>query len=449
MIAVEDAETALRFVASLKRTERLSPADLARYQRPQIERLCRHAALETAFNSERLRVLFEGGDAREGRFLFENWRRVTPFNRADAQPINNLLHARSVPPVAGPTRMLHTSGSSGRPLEFGRSALAETASLARGELMYEAHGFDPNERMGWILFVNEKEGWTERQISGWNLRNPKAELFLLSKAATMDQCVDWLRRVQPRYLMAPPSVVGGIVDALAGSSGEPVRLDRVFVTSETPREGLAEDVSAAFGARLVDQYGAREVGEIACTCPENGPAKHVAADTMLVEIIRPDGQPAAPGEMGAVIVTPFYNYATPFIRYDIGDFAIQGASMCACGRTLPLIERVLGRQHALFQFKDGAARFPVGLNGMRQHVPWLQMQVAQIALDRFEVRYVPDPAGAAPDFEAALRIARGALHSDAVVEFVAMNQIEPGSGGKFEDLVSLIARDASPAGRRE
>jgi len=427
-------------MTSLKRSERLAPADLLRYQLPLIERLCRHAALETAFNSERLKVLFEGGDARAGRFLFENWRKVQPFSRADAQPVNDQLHARTTPPAAGPTLRLRTSGSTGRPLEFGRSALADVAALARGELMFEAHGFDPDASMGWILFVPEKDGWTERQITGWNLRNPKAPLFQLSKAATMDACVDWLRRVKPRYLMAPPSIVGGIIDALDGAGGEPVRLDRVFITSETPREGLAEEVAATFGGRLVDHYGAREVGEIACTCPDYGPAKHVAADTMLVEIIRSDGAPAGPGETGSVIVTPFYNYATPFVRYDIGDLAVRGPERCRCGRTLPLIERVLGRQHALFHFIDGSARFPVGLNGMRKHVPWLQMQVAQTELNRFEIRYVPNPAGAAPDFEAARRIARRALHFDAVVEFVALDRIEPGSGGKFEDLVSLVNR---------
>jgi len=440
MRALEASESALRFLASLKRSERLPPADLARYQAPLIERLCRHAALETAFNSERLRVLFDGGDARDGRFLVENWRQVRPVSRVDAQPLNDLLHARSTPPAAGPTQMLRTSGSTGRPLEFGRSALADVAALARGELLFEAHGFDTDARMGWILFVEEKAGWTERQTTGWNLRNPKAELFQLSKAATMGECVDWLRRVKPRYLMAPPSVVGGIVDALDGGTGEPIRLDRVFVTSESPREGLAEDVARRFGARLVDHYGAREVGEIACTCPQYGPAKHVAADTMLVEIVRPDGGLAAPGEMGSVVVTPFYNYATPFIRYDVGDFAIQGPAACACGRSLPLIERVLGRQHALFHFKDGTARFPVGLNGMRRHVPWLQMQMAQTALDRFEVRYVPSPGAGAPDFEAARRIARRALHPDAIIEFMALDRIEPGPGGKFEDLISLVRR---------
>jgi phenylacetate-coenzyme A ligase PaaK-like adenylate-forming protein len=34
-----------------------------------------------------------------------------------------------------------------------------------------------------------------------------------------------------------------------------------------------------------------------------------------------DGSPAQPGEIGRILVTPFYNYIMPLIRYDHADFA--------------------------------------------------------------------------------------------------------------------------------
>lgn len=405
---------------------------------PLIEKLCRHAARETDFNTERLRKLFANGDPREGRFLFENWQSVPIFSRAQAKAVNDSLHARNTPVVAGPTQTMQTSGSTGRPLTFGRSSLAEIAALARGELLFEAHGFDSSARMGWILFVSEKEGWTELEERGWTLSNPNSELFLLSKAASMAHCVDWLRRIKPRYLMAPPSIVSGIINEVRINGGTPIRLDRIVITSETPADNLAQDVYAAFGAQLVDNYGSREVGEIACTCPGNGPAKHVAAETVLVEIIKPDGSLAEPGEMGTVVVTPFYNYATPLVRYDIGDFAIQGQRSCPCGRSLQLIERVLGRHHALFRFKDGTTRFPTGLNAMKRYLPWLQMQLVQTHLDRVEVRYVPDPNGGPSDAAAAANLARSMLHSELDIDFLAVTHIDAGPSGKFEEIVSLV-----------
>jgi phenylacetate-CoA ligase len=435
---LDSFDAARRFLASLRRTQWLSPADLARYQAPLLEKLCRHAACETDFNTERLRILFANGDPVRGAFLFENWRLVPIFDRAGAQAASESLNARHTPEIAGPAKPMQTSGSTGRPLKFGRSALAEIAGLARGELVFEAHKFDPAARMGWILFVSEKEGWTEQVTHGWTLSNPNSELFLLSKAASMAQCAEWLRRVKPRYLMAPPSIVSEIVNEVRGNGGEPISLERILITSEAPAETLAEDVAAVFGAWVVDNYGSREVGEIACTCPDNGPAKHVAAETVLVEIVKPDGAPAKSGEMGTVVVTPFYNYATPLIRYDIGDFAIQGQPACRCGRSLPLIERVLGRHRALFRFKDGTTRFPTGLNAMRRHVPWLQMQLVQTHLDRIEVRYVPDPNGGPADTTAAANLARARLHADLSIDFVAMTQIDRGQSGKFEEIISLL-----------
>jgi phenylacetate-CoA ligase len=270
------------------------------------------------------------------------------------------------------------------------------------------------------------------------LSNPDSELFLLSKAVSMAHCAEWLRRVKPRYLMAPPSIVSGIINEVRAKGGTQIRLDGILITSEAPADNLAEDVNAAFGARLVDNYGSREVGEIACTCPDYGPAKHVAAETVLAEIIKPDGTLAEPGEMGTIVVTPFYNYATPLVRYDIGDFAIQGQRSCPCGRSLPLIERVLGRHHALFRFKDGTTRFPTGVNAMKRYLPWLQMQMVQTHLDRIEVRYVPDPNGGPADAAAAANLARSMLHRELDINFVAVDHIDVGPSGKFEEIVSLV-----------
>jgi phenylacetate-CoA ligase len=435
---LDSFEIAKRFVGSLRRAQWLAPRDLARYQAPLIERLCRHAALETAFNAERLRPLFANGDPRAGRFLFENWSQVPLLSRAEAQTLGERLHARQTPAEVGAAREMTTSGSSGRPLTVLVSAMADTAALARTELLFEAHGFNPAASLGWIHAQADDIAETEHETRGWSLSDPDGPMLHLSKAVSIEGCVDWLRRKRPRYLMAPPTVIAGIVDRLARDGGPKVRLDRVLVSSEAPPDDLAARVMAELGARLVDSYGGREVGEIAASCPDHGPALHVAAETMLVEFIRPDGAVAGPGELARVVVTPFYNYATPLIRYDIGDLAIPGPLTCACGRTAPLIERVLGRQHALFRFSDGTTRFPVGLKAMGRHLPWLQMQVVQTHLDRIEVRYVPDPAGGPADLAAAAAIARRRLHPDMRIDFLAVARIENGPGGKFEDLISRV-----------
>ena len=78
---------------------------------------------------------------------------------------------------------------------------------------------------------------------------------------------------------------------------------------------------------------------------------------------------------GRVIVTRLYNYAMPFIRYELGDFAVAGTGPCACGRTLPVIARIKGRARNAFVFRDGSRMWPRSL--------MIQSMHAFVAFSRF------------------------------------------------------------------
>ena len=54
------------------------------------------------------------------------------------------------------------------------------------------------------------------------------------------------------------------------------------------------------------------------------------AENLIVEIVDDKGAPCASGEIGRVIVTDLHNFATPLMRYDIGDYA-EVAAPCLCG----------------------------------------------------------------------------------------------------------------------
>jgi phenylacetate-coenzyme A ligase PaaK-like adenylate-forming protein len=52
------------------------------------------------------------------------------------------------------------------------------------------------------------------------------------------------------------------------------------------------------------------------------------------------------------LVTHFHSYATPFIRYDVGDLATLDGS-CCCGHDGPVLSNVYGRSKALIKHADG------------------------------------------------------------------------------------------------
>jgi phenylacetate-CoA ligase len=57
--------------------------------------------------------------------------------------------------------------------------------------------------------------------------------------------------------------------------------------------------------------------------------------------------------MGHVLVTTLRNTAMPLIRYRTGDLAVRRDEPCICGRTLPMLDRVIGRAPDLLVTASG------------------------------------------------------------------------------------------------
>jgi phenylacetate-CoA ligase len=70
---------------------------------------------------------------------------------------------------------------------------------------------------------------------------------------------------------------------------------------------------------------------------------HVSEDHIHVEILRDDGSPAVPGELGEIVITTLNSFAMPFIRYRIGDLGAFTREPCACGRVLRTMSLEVGK----------------------------------------------------------------------------------------------------------
>jgi Coenzyme F390 synthetase len=112
-------------------------------------------------------------------------------------------------------------------------------------------------------------------------------------------------------------------------------------------------IESVFGAPVTNRYGCEEVGLIASEC-EIHQGLHLNAEHVLVEFIREDGAPAAPGEEGSIVLTDFMNRGMPLIRYAVGDMGVPSDRKCECGRGLPLMERLTGRTADSLKRRDGS-----------------------------------------------------------------------------------------------
>jgi phenylacetate-CoA ligase len=227
----------------------------------------------------------------------------------------------------------------------------------------------------------------------------------------------------------------------------PPPLKGIMCHGEVIKPDHREIARRVFGLELFASYGAREIGTIALQCPEHA-HYHVQAEVTLVEVLDDEGRPCAPGETGTVVLTPLQGFASPLLRYVIGDRAVAGAP-CPCGRPHPVLTQIVGRTRDKVVLPSGARRYCY-FSALRfwQFSDIRQFQIVQKTFHDLEVRVVARrPLTDDVKSEVARRI-KASTSEHFSVAFTYHDSIPLPPGGKFQDLVCEVdpadAPDAAP-----
>jgi phenylacetate-CoA ligase len=424
------------FLKALDETQYLSPPRLRAYQRRLLARLLDHARRETAFYAGRLGPLVRA----DGAFDWDRWQELPILTRAEAQENFTALCARSLPPVAGNAAEDTSSGSTGRPLRHLTTDIQNVASGCASERFFNWHGIDPKSLTVRIRAAHHPDAAYPkgRRTKGWRAGHQDSEAIDLSISTPADRQIEWLERVRPTYLATYPSNLRELARE-AARRGSALRFDAIMTFGEMTSEDMRAAIEDYFHQPPLDRYGSSEVGQIAAMCPVSL-KHHVTSELVLLEIVDAGGQPAQPGTSGRIVVTPFYNLAMPLIRYELGDYGVLSPEACACGRTLPILERILGRSRNIFRFADGSSTWPVLLSrDFQAFVPNRQFQVVQLTHTDIEFRYVPAAETQVNDLAALTAYLRSRMHPSLSVTLAPVAAIPRSRGGKFEDCMSLVA----------
>ncbi|MBX7074243.1 MAG: hypothetical protein K1X71_13945 [Pirellulales bacterium] len=213
----------------------------------------------------------------------------------------------------------------------------------------------------------------------------------------------------------------------------------IISTAMVLHDWQRELIERVFRAGVTNRYGCEEVSLIACQCDRRG-GLHINCDNVYVEILGADGEPATPGEAGAVVVTDLTNRAMPLLRYKVGDMASLSREACACGRQLPLLERVEGREADFVTTADGrlisgislTENFAVLIAGVAQ------IQIVQERLDQFCFRIVPDENFGAASREQIRQLVAERFGGDARFEIELVERIPQEPSGKYRFCISKV-----------
>jgi phenylacetate-CoA ligase len=197
-------------------------------------------------------------------------------------------------------------------------------------------------------------------------------------------------------------------------------------------------IEEVFGCPVTNRYGCEEVSLIACEC-EAHDGLHVNADGVYVEVLR-DGRPVPPGEPGSVVVTDLTNRAMPLLRYQVGDVAVLSRRACRCGRGLPLLERLEGREADYVVTADGDLISGISLTeNFALHVPGLaQLQIVQEAIDRFLFRIVCGPGFGPASLGRIAALAAEHFGPGAVYQCEYLDRIPQEPSGKYRFCISRV-----------
>jgi phenylacetate-CoA ligase len=254
---------------------------------------------------------------------------------------------------------------------------------------------------------------------------------LLDVRVPIAEQVDWLLRRKPGYLITLPSNLALIARHCLDHAIRLPTLRLVRTVSEVVTDDLRVLCQQALGVPIADVYSTEEVGPIALQCPLHT-HYHVQSEAVLVEVLDEQGAPCGPGQAGRVVVTPLHNLAMPLLRYDVGDYAGVGPP-CDCGRTLPVLTRILGRDRNRLVMPNGERTYAPVSSRIGEVAAIIQHQMVQTRIDQLELRIVARRQLTDDETRFLRDVILRNIGHPFPLEIVYVDAIPRTESGKFED----------------
>lgn len=350
--------------------------------------------------------------------------------------------AVQLPPHHGEAIDGKTSGSSGAPLSYRMTPLAQALGHALIMRDHRWHRRDFALRHAFIRLDHDMPS-----VAGWGA--PSAILFEAGASSVRspwtpdNELAAWLADFNPHYLLAHPVNVRALVRMAREGHLRLPALRQIRTLGENVRDSLRRDVRERWGVEIADMYSTTECGLIALQCPETG-LYHIQSETVVAEVLDDAGQPCPPGQLGRVVVTPLHNFAFPLIRYETGDYA-EAAGPCPCGRGLPTLRKVLGRRSHRLHLPDGRTQWPqlCVLDWMSLAPELTRFRMVQAPDYSLDFRFVASRLMRTEETDRIAGAIRTMLDCDLPLRMEQVDELPLQPAGKFADFSSLV--DAAAA----
>ena len=420
---------AVQHIPRVLKNQYLRPENLKKWQNKRLKYMVEHAYRNTRFYKEKFR---------KAGVTYGDIQQVDDVLKLPLTTKEEVIKAGDTIRAAGydetNCEVHYTSGSSGTMLKIlydYESHSYETALTYRYHL---GQGVRPWHR--YLLILHDEIELQDAKKGSILYRS-----FGVSGDAPDVEKVQYAQWVRPHVMGGHLSSFVPMAKIVEEKGITTIRPKILIIGGELSFPPYRKYVEKIFCGQTFDKYGAFEVKSIAWECRHGN--MHMDADSVLCEVIK-DGEPAAPGERGEVVVTNLWNKAMPFIRYKLGDIGVLSDELCPCGRTLPLMDVVEGRLDDFIVLPSGKIIPPGAVVPLFFKLPHIeQFKVIQYKKDAVTVQVVPGQQYS-DAVEKTLVHQLGTVFGEPVTITVEKGEtINQKARGKYRAVISHVELDLS------
>jgi phenylacetate-CoA ligase len=347
-----------------------------------------------------------------------------------------------------PSYTYSTCGSTGVPVRFYATRKGYEWKTAVSNRGYSWAGAEEGKKSVYIWGAPLKgPGITAavKQLAGKSLhRRIYFDAFHRFGEEAKKKCCALINRSRPAAIVG---YTGYLVDLARFAREHPARLKWKAKTLVIAAEGLQPGQKELLEATLAEEvflaYGSREFMLIGMECPHHS-GYHLMTDSVRVESVTDEGYAVEAGQRGRLLITDLRNAATPFIRYEIGDYGVleSDEDLCPCGLPFPLLRSVEGRLQDMVYTSDGNKISALFITHVIRQFEWIEgYQVVQDGVDKLHMKLLTQVELTAERTQPVTAMLRKRLGADMEVSYERVAELARRPSGK----VALVERTLDPS----
>ena len=281
--------TTYRELKLLRRLDRAPVAEIQALHEQRLTALLRHAFEQTDYYRE---VLGDCGVVRDGKVDLSRFDTLPILTKEIIRSQRQRLRARTLP--EGRKAFVNkTGGSTGQQVEYDQDNYYWDINVATKLYHFEVLGKrlgDPELKVwGSVRDVSDETAEWRRRAANW-LYNRRIVTCTELSPPDIDRIIDEINAFRP-------ATVWGYIDGLYTISTYINQHGRrlhapvaVLSGGGTLLPTMVEPIQRAFGAPVINYYGSREMGDVACGCTE-ADGLHISMNSHKVETLDPREKP--------------------------------------------------------------------------------------------------------------------------------------------------------------